>query len=126
MEDQLISFETAKLAKEKGFNLHVDYLYYIQNVVLHRAGNINPKYKEPIHNDWVSVPTQSLLQKWLRNNHNIHIKLEWYEDGDWEYWLIGDMFSYQEDGEYYSSYEEALEEGLKGALSELKNIESCK
>lgn len=50
MEDQRISFETAKLAKEKGF---VDFSKFPDNIPNHI--------------------TQSLLQKWLREKHNIII-----------------------------------------------------
>jgi len=46
MKDQLITLDTAKLAKEKGFNIHCKY-----------------------------VPTQSLLQKWIRDKHGYHIEI---------------------------------------------------
>ena len=52
MEEQLISFETAKLAKEKGF----DFIYIIDNELTKH-----------------SLITQSLLQKWLREVHKINI-----------------------------------------------------
>jgi len=62
MEESTVSFETAKLDKEKGFN----------------QGRFNyPKYDEEgnVHfigfNKGYSAPTQSLLQKWLREKHNI-------------------------------------------------------
>ena len=50
MTEQLISKETAVLAKEKGFDLN------------NHLKNGNP-------------PTQSLLQKWLREKHNIDISI---------------------------------------------------
>ena len=68
MENKLISFETAKLAKEKGFNIKSDHLYigdrdidFIQNF-----GTTQEVY-------WYA-PSQSLLQKWLREVHDIHIE----------------------------------------------------
>ena len=54
MEDTLINFETAKLAKEKGF----DFIYIIDNELTNH-----------------SLITQSLLQKWLREIHSIHIEV---------------------------------------------------
>ena len=52
MEDTLINFETAKLAKEKGF----DFIYIIDNELTKH-----------------SLITQSLLAKWLREVHKINI-----------------------------------------------------
>ena len=57
MEIELISFETAKLAKEKGFN-------YKKNL-----WNID---KDSFDN----LPSQSLLQKWLRDIHKIQISID--------------------------------------------------
>lgn len=71
MKEQLISFETAKLAKEKGYN-EIAYNVY------HGEGYLN----EAEDNDfelftngslYTVAPTQSLLQKWLREMHGIHI-----------------------------------------------------
>ena len=71
MEEQLISFETAKLAKEKGFKLplHSNRNYYNLN------GNIHPYnwFNQFELADYTDAPTQSLLQKWLREVHKINI-----------------------------------------------------
>ena len=56
MEEQLISFETAKLAKEKGFNW--------KNIEI-----LEVKSKSA----FLDSTTQSLLQKWLREVHKINI-----------------------------------------------------
>ena len=56
MEDTLISFETAKLAKEKGFNW--------KNIEI-----LEVKSKSA----FLDSTTQSLLQKWLREVHKINI-----------------------------------------------------
>jgi len=76
MTDQLISLETAKLAKEKGF-VEGSKSYY------NGAGEIqtwNPEFHpHAIHkNNFMQrflyeAPTQSLLQKWLREAHEIMI-----------------------------------------------------
>ena len=87
MQEQLISFETAKLAKEKGFNIPVIYVFddidgtltasYVKNVF--DLLNYNTSmYK-------CSKPTQSLLQKWLREKHKIQILIQHYthiKDGE--------------------------------------------
>ena len=92
MEEQLISFETAKLAKEKGFNeccknsyinretlslYHVAHDYYE-----YTCKEDFPLVKDcinffaPIHLPWYKVPSQSLLQKWLRDVHQIEIHID--------------------------------------------------
>ena len=79
MKDTLISFETAKLAKEKGFNIPCRYWYY------HPYPNTGV-LQEPYTNEFdtnsneinnCTAPTQSLLQKWLREKHkkSIHVFL---------------------------------------------------
>ena len=72
MKEELISFETAKLAKEKGYTQEwLDhYEYYKEDGSLH-----NWKYDYP-------APTQSLLQKWLREVHEIHIHIEVWRNMD--------------------------------------------
>ena len=87
MQEQLISFETAKLAKEKGFNIPVIYVFddidgtltasYVKNVF----DLLN--YNTSIHK--CSRPTQSLLQKWLREKYKIQILIQHYthiKDGE--------------------------------------------
>lgn len=69
MKDQLVSFETAILAKEKGFSEEVTYGYDQFGRNFHR---------DYIPHDYnirglISAPTQSLLQKWLREKHNIDL-----------------------------------------------------
>lgn len=63
MEDTLITFETAELAKEKGFNIPCKHLYDI------KTGEYSDGY---IFGDVILAPTQSLLQKWLRDKYNWH------------------------------------------------------
>lgn len=84
MNETLISFETAKLAKEKGFNLNSPGFYSCDNPSSEKIGN------QLILRDWerwinfgsedsqegtmiYSAPTQTMLQKWLREVHNIDI-----------------------------------------------------
>ena len=79
-----------------------------------------------IKNEKFDKLTQSLLQKWLREEHNIHIGVELIEDG----WIV-QIFNIEfqkteadvEFDEYYSgykTYEEALEKGLQESLKLIK------
>ena len=130
MTEQLISFEIAKLAKEKGFKIPTKVMYkgneksYGHN----NEWGIDEKRLDgefPYTNQqWYSIPTQSVLQKWLREKHKIHIYLFPLDNNKWgfennsisinlDYIFINYMYK----GKEYNSYEEALEVGLQEALN---------
>ena len=144
MREELIKFDTAKLAKEKGFNELINSYYKETDskVFFHKRRNTHHK-KElyalrnndmlPTKNgkDRYSVPTQSLLQKWLREKHNIQIEInmgvKYIEDS-----LIN-LYSYSTferspqlkinwkfSSKKYETYEEALEIGLQEGLKLIK------
>jgi len=75
MEEQLISFETATLAEEKGFILsHPLYLYDKNGKILDLKKSFDlARNTYLLKYDITLAPTQSLLQKWLREVHNIHV-----------------------------------------------------
>jgi hypothetical protein len=83
MEEQLIEFETAKLAAEKGLRRRGELIKEGQTLKINLDGikcntcfNLqgNPTTPKYVHNDQQYVrPTQSLLQKWLREKHDIEI-----------------------------------------------------
>jgi len=72
---EIIKIETAKLAKEKDFDEPVVSFFENGNEALlsdGNASNINSVYwKVEGTSEWYSAPTQSELQKWLRDKHNI-------------------------------------------------------
>ena len=71
LEEKLISFETAKLAKKKGFNVHCRWYFDDENGDLYE----NEDFPYNSWNGSLFAPTQSLLQKWLREVHSIHIEV---------------------------------------------------
>ena len=82
MTEQLITFDTAKLAKEKGFDWQTnmvykqELLYTRDNIIKNSAFKNSKVYR-------ATAPTQSLLQKWLREVHNIHVvALPWKDHCD--------------------------------------------
>jgi hypothetical protein len=92
MEERLISFEIAKLAKEKGFKEEVYAYYYIksekENELNYVISDYDPnEYKDILCDynsldafyfdtkNYVSASTQGLLQKWLRDVYNTIINL---------------------------------------------------
>jgi len=115
MEEQKISFETAKLAKEKGFyDFGFGYAYDVN------GNQVNSTTKHAIY----PKVTQSLLQKWLRDEHNLHIGIRlghdtekiWY---DYSVKKIGFSLTHDElasSPEGIDTYEETLEIGLQKGL----------
>ena len=127
MKEQLINFETAKLAKEKGVKLDINGLYWEDGS--YDSGENALVYEE--FQDVMSAPTQSLLQKWLREFHNIIVTSKPYQDDVsnetdediefqtlWENEIVNVKDSYNtfSDNTFHHSYEEALEVGLQEAL----------
>lgn len=119
MEDQLISFETAKLAREKGFNNGSYALYTYPNKELKhfQAENYNSEQDDL----QFEAPTQSLLQKWLREKHQLHITIYSCSQESWMF-NITKPGQYLPDGIYgedFEDYEEALEDALQEALKSI-------
>lgn len=120
MEDQLISFETAKLARDKGWDIVTDKAFNPNtgkaikgNVIFHLL------QAEPDLSKHTFRPTQSLLQKWLREVHKIHVNPEYAAPDTNRYNYRIDAYSCQffgESSERFDTYEEALEAGLQHAL----------
>ena len=113
MKEQLISFETAKLAKEKGFNIECSRSWIVSGSGLIHLNNDHIYYAKSKN---YKAPTQSLLQKWLREKHDIHIETEY----KWEYnhyvFHIGRVGKIVRGLKGFKTYEEALEKGLQEAL----------
>ncbi len=136
MQEQLISLETAKLAKEKGFNLNSPAFYGCDNPSSGREPNqlvlrewenwVNfgnedsPQEGTAIY----SASTQSLLQKWLREVHDIHIEVLIYEDEgikSFECTIYSKLVEEEVyDEKTYPTYEEALEQALIESLKVIK------
>jgi len=127
MNEQLISFETAKLAKENGFDgTGCTHCYDPHNPIESQtwSDNIGCSTEERLAR-LIDAPSQSLLQKWLREEHNIHVIPRLLGVVGWNFTMIGLggrtislRASYQSKKD---TYEEALEAGLQEALKILKN-----
>lgn len=140
MKEQLTSFETAKLARKKGFfngpkehglvfgpwyNERGEYCGRTDvddkgvEINFSTYGKEYQKFKLKSY----YAPTQSLLQKWLREEHKfyVHPVLGLYENWGW---IIEELTNRNTinppikdcEGRYYKTYESALEKGLQKAL----------
>lgn len=71
ISEDYVSFETAKLLKEKGFDQNCATYYLDGQVWRHYHGEVIPKGKQIY-----AAPTQAMSMKWLREVHGLHISLE--------------------------------------------------
>lgn len=129
MEEQLITFDTAKLAKKKGFDIPTLYGVYGQKMKLtynepYELVNWNARTKQQPKSKATSIPTQSLLQRWLREEHNMHILMNVGMNDGTKQTFYCNVFLFGKNkyiGKFRSktsiyTYEEALEIGLYQAL----------
>ena len=126
MKDERILFDTAKLAKEKGFMESGDYpLWYHSNG---EEASIwkdfwNIKKEEYPNHEAILRPTQSLLQRWLRDVHKIDIFIT-KTNNSYSPSVYGKNISYHAIGVTLfgkdKSYKEALELGIITALKLIK------
>jgi hypothetical protein len=77
----------------------------------------------PNKEEYLYAPTQSLLQKWLRDEHKLHITIFSSSQESWMYRVTKqyqrlEYGSYEED---FETYEKVLEAGLFEALKLIKN-----
>jgi hypothetical protein len=151
MEEVLVSLEVAETANEKGFRERTRSFY--------KKGELIIEDKEHIPYDWDwnssfigyhSAPTQSLLQKWLREKHKIEVYVlpvfgekcgyDSFKRFGWCFEIVKNEPCYfltwadfcqcheeRTDPDHedifhkgYETYEETLENGLKHALSMIK------
>jgi hypothetical protein len=137
MKEKLVEFKTAKLAKEKGFN--VEYtscqMFYITDEEGINYLEDKPRRTPFEHHTYILSPTQSLLQKWLREKHKIYVDTNHSRVNDDEevtlhqsnITIVSCIHSYnfkwiKESSDCYGeTYEEALEKGLYEALKLIKN-----
>jgi len=132
MTEELVTLETAKLLKEKGFNEYCKYVISDKGLMMEtifRTSKDLPK-------SFYSCPMQSIAQRWLRENKNLHVlstpkvvesynkigevvktEVEFYY---WDIYVVGsnkhkhiiqNCFTNQ-----FNTYEEALEAGIQEAL----------
>lgn len=129
MEEQYIKFETAKLAKEKGFDIvTMKYFNSEEDLIIPKEHEIEYYPYQPVnHNkqqyNW-SRPTQALLQRWLREVHNIIVIIDtnmMYTDLDISYTYFVSNYTKNSWNNLWGelalrTYEETLEVGLQKGL----------
>ena len=121
--EDYVSFETAKLLKDKGFDEPCLYYYFSDGRIGKRKGL---KDRNCSSVNTFSMPTLQMAMKWLREKHLLHIPIDMMNGGRWEYEIddIGVPFDGGVLPKYYcdktfSIYEEAVEDAIKYCLENL-------
>lgn len=139
--EDYVSFEVAKLLKEKGFDekcqcsyrkklvnnkiVDEEELFISANLMLTNSELENKSYK---HIVYCSAPTLQMAMKWLRNQHNLHIMVDCI--GSKNYMPTIQFIRNSKDikvesdenkigGNGFDSFEEACESAIKYCLENL-------
>lgn len=117
IQEDYVSFETAKLLKEKGFDELTELSYELSTGC--------PK-KVPCRNtldtEYVSKITLQMAMKWLREVHYLWIDIEPLTGNKWTWcnWLMNDPTQKMgESLQIISNYNEACEAAIKYCLENL-------
>lgn len=132
-EESFVSFGTANLLKDAGFDVPCVSIY-IQDDKGKHWQNIAGRYvvsedMEYNARNYYLAPTQALAARWLREVHRIVVDVAFVPpsvDGDVWQCFVGKMDDMVWAGDYelsdckYATYEEAFEYGLKRGLELIK------
>lgn len=131
IHEEICTYEVAKLAKEKGFNVPTDRYYHIYDDVIEAQNSLEmtidgcADFYNSLNQCRCAAPTQSLLQRWLREEKgyyvyplfdNVLLMWDWVcreKTGDKWIPLVGLEFH------LFPTYELALEDALKFTLENL-------
>ena len=125
IEESYVSFNTAKMLKEAGFDVPCTSQYTDNGFGWNNLSRVNYNSCESLF----SRPTQALAARWLREVHRIVVYVAYIPPhvgrDVWKYFVGGmdDMVwpgDYEPSDRKYETYEEAMEVGLQEALKLIK------
>lgn len=136
-KESYVSFETAKLLKEAGFDIPCRGIYVTDRTGYYEFREYDSKQtkddlcwniEDGFQYEYLA-PTQALAARWLREVHRIVVDATFIPPltgGDvWRYFIgnMDDMVwngDYVPSDEFYRTYEKALEAGLQEAIKLIK------
>lgn len=133
IEESYVSFNTAKLLKEAGFDVPCRGIYRAYRIgtsVFHEYDRKSAK--DDLCRNAVDgfqyeylAPTQALAARWLREVYNVAI-YSLYDDDMEQWFYVVDAFTKNpvingfQSGSEYDDYESAFEDGLREAIKLIK------
>ena len=137
IEEQFVSFDTAKPLKEAGFNVPCRGVYVTDRTGYYEFREYDNKQtaddlcwntEDGFQYEYLA-PTQALAARWLREVHRIVVDVAYIPPhvgrDVWQYFVGGmdDMVwpgDYEPSDRKYETYEEAMEVGLQEAIKLIK------
>ena len=134
IHEEICTYEVCKLAKEKGFPQDPDKNDHCLMYCWDGSLNIHPlamwivwEMEEYDHDNLYAAPTQSLLQRWLREEKYLFVDIGMAFNGYYYQVIrtdkfdecIGTQIVEHFNGNKFDTYELALEDALKYALKNL-------
>jgi len=130
MKDEIVTLKTAKLARKKGLDTELDFgnnctCYHLKKTAGYEKDDVTSyhvHFQYPDRKEYIFAPTQSLLSRWIREKHGIHIEIYCNASG-WGYILTklnGTTIQEIKDYVFFKTNETALEVGLVEALKRIK------
>ncbi len=128
IKEAYCSFEVAKLLKERGFDIPVNYEYHYKITIpqFHKKKHdFNGIEYRNCSSEWYSAPTHQMAMKWLREVHNIFIEIGTSIDlnGNYHfnYTILDKECKYVRRGytDFDWNHEDAVEAALKYSLENL-------
>ena len=133
IQEDYVSFETAKLLKEKGFDESVNRFYEIYAGTPYSSLRseyplVKTEYCRNSFTTNYAAPTLQMAMKWLREVHDLHIIAYPFKSGDdtsikhycCQVFKTFNLLGYEKYvNETLTSYEEAVEAALKYCLEKL-------
>lgn len=132
IQEEICTYEVAKLAREKGFPQDPDKNDHCLMYCWDGLRNIHPlavwivwEMEEYDHENLYAAPTQSLLQRWLREEKGYYVYPFFDNESRRWTWVCRELtvdkwiplLDFEE--RYFGTYELALEDALKYALEKL-------
>lgn len=119
MTKELVTLETAKMLKEKGFNMYCSFTFREDGNYYYSQTSYIANSSLPANN--YSAPRLYIAQKWLRETKNLHIEISYMYGNYWIYDILTipehDLVGLSDRPIiHYGTYEEALEAGVFEAL----------
>lgn len=130
IHDELVTYEVAMLARYRGFNVATEMYYHIYSDKEDSQASLESTgYGRVFYNSTntyrCSAPTQSLLQRWLREEKGVEVYVRHFEETNKYPHHFGTIITDDKGetlkigGKMFDSYELALEDALKYALENL-------
>lgn len=136
--EDYVSFETAKLLKEKGFDWDCKQVYDLVRPQSCADGKIYDNFpdKNPnAYDELVSAPTLQMAMKWLREEHHLFIGVEPRLSFTDYYWITANVYKVRKKNSLYhaepvddyscvaccdgDSFEDACESAIKYCLKKV-------